>query len=86
MFSSSSVSEETPFSRDEPEVSEESPDERGKDRPILMYIKRVTSLVEGRQVGLREILDVIEHRLRQHGIDQWGISSYFTQTSRGQPP
>jgi hypothetical protein len=50
--------------------------ETGVDPSVILHIRMVTSLIEGRAVGLKEILRMIEGILRQHSIDKAEKVSY----------
>ncbi|MCG7851066.1 MAG: hypothetical protein MIO92_00935 [Methanosarcinaceae archaeon] len=55
------------------------------DKATLVYIKRVTSLIEGRCVGIDEILVMLNKRMRQRSIDKQKRFIYAIHYPRGKP-
>jgi hypothetical protein len=78
-------------SEDCPEVSS-SGDEKSNqqeseillDKVTVVYIKGVTSLIEGREVGIDEILVILNNRMRQRSIDKQKRFIYAINYPRGQ--
>jgi hypothetical protein len=56
------------------------------DDATVGHIQLVTSLVEGRWVGLVEIAAMLDKILRQHSIDSCGRLSYATFCHQKNPP
>jgi len=56
------------------------------DRVIVNHVRMVTSLIEGRNVGLDEIHRMLDNILRQHSIDTAGKSFYGDCGSQKIPP
>jgi hypothetical protein len=55
------------------------------DRVTLVYIKSVTSLIEGRWVSIDEILVMLNNRMRQRSIDKQKRFIYAINYPRGKP-
>ncbi len=58
-------------------LAESSLGENGVDEATVYHIRMVTSLIEGRNVGLAEIYDMLCKILRQHPIDKGKKIPYF---------
>ena len=56
------------------------------DDATVCHIKMVTSLIEGRDVGLDEIFTMLAKILRQHSIDMLGKLAYFAFCHQKGPP
>jgi len=56
------------------------------DQSLLVHLRLVTSLIEGRQVILSEILSMVKRILRQHSLDNLGGSVYQISYSLNLPP
>lgn len=74
-------------------LPESSRDEKGNDDygikvdgTTVCYIQMVTSLVEGRFVGLAEITTMLDKILRQHSIDIDGKLPYGALCHQKDPP
>jgi hypothetical protein len=72
----------------EPLLEEKGNDEGGwpVDGAAVDHIQLVTSLVEGRWVGLSEILTMLEKILRQHSIVIGGKLFYGARCGQKTPP
>jgi hypothetical protein len=46
------------------------------DHPVVVHLKVVTSLIEGRAVAVSEIISMVRRLLRQHSIEWPGDSRY----------
>jgi hypothetical protein len=68
----------------ESRLAESSRDENG-DAPVC-HIRMVTSLIEGRDVGLAEIYAMLDKILRQHSIDTAGKLPYAAHCHQKNPP
>lgn len=53
------------------------------DKATLVYIKGVTSLIEGRCVGIDEILVMLNNKMRQRSIDKQKRFIYAIHYPRG---
>jgi hypothetical protein len=53
------------------------------DKVTLVYIKSVTSLIEGRWVSIDEILVMLNNRMRQRSIDKQKQFIYAINYPRG---
>ncbi|MFO7737635.1 MAG: hypothetical protein R6V46_04115 [Desulfatiglandaceae bacterium] len=51
-------------------------DERGVSRPLLLHIRMVTELVEGRRVAMEDIFRMVDRILRQLSMDKEKRSPY----------
>jgi hypothetical protein len=60
--------------------------ENGIDDTTVNHIRMVTSLIEGRNVGLAEIYDMLCKILRQHSIDMDGKLTYAAFCLHKAPP
>jgi len=71
-----------------PESNRDENDDCGSkiDDEIVCHIQVVTSLVEGRFVGLAEIAAMLDKVLRQHSIDSWGKLPYAALCHQKNPP
>jgi hypothetical protein len=56
------------------------------DPTTLSHIRMVTSMIEGRNVTLVEILSMLESVLRQHSMDLWRKSDYGCPYHGKRPP
>ena len=72
----------------QPLLEEKGNDEGGwpADGAAVEHIQLVTSLVEGRWVGLSEILTMLEKILRQHSIDLAVKMPYGALSRQKNPP
>ena len=55
------------------------------DKVTVVYIKGVTSLIEGRAVSIDEILAMLHNRMRQRSIDKQKQFIYAIHYPRGKP-
>jgi hypothetical protein len=55
-------------------------------QPVIVHLKVVTSLIEGRSVALSEIFAMVRRILRQPSLDSWGITVYQGPYSENLPP
>jgi hypothetical protein len=55
------------------------PDEHRFAAGMVSYVRMVTSLIEGRQVSLMEILAMLERAVRQHSIGRRRRIDYILQ-------
>ena len=53
------------------------------DKATLVYIKGVTGLIEGREVGIDEIIVMLNNRMRQRSIDKQKRFIYAIHYPRG---
>ncbi len=74
-------------------LPESSRDENGHDDcgteindATVCHVQVVTSLIEGRDVGLAEVAAMLHKILRQHSIDILGKLAYFTLCHQKSPP
>lgn len=58
----------------------------GIDPITVLHIQLTTSLIEGRLVGLKEILRMVNHILRQHSIDKRKKMPYRGDRHHPKPP
>ena len=79
--------------RNAPPRSEANPDEKpihssdyGVDQAIIFYIRLTTSLIEGRAIGLEEVIGLIDHILRQHSLDNRENIPYVGPARHQKPP
>jgi hypothetical protein len=56
------------------------------DRTLIVHLRVVTSLIEGRSVALAEIVAMIKRILRQHSLDKWGKRIYEVPYCEHLPP
>lgn len=56
------------------------------DDATVCHIQVVTSLIEGRDVGLAEITAMLDKILRQHSIDIYGKLPYAAPCHQKDPP
>jgi len=57
-----------------------------ENRAIVHHVQMVTSLIEGRKVGLDEIHRMLNDHMRQHSIDSAGKRFYGDLGSQKTPP
>ena len=67
-------------------LAESDRDKNGIDDATVHHIRMVTSLLEGRSVGLAEIYDMLCKILRQHSIDMGGKLTYAAFHLQKTPP
>jgi len=79
--------------RNAPPLSVSSPDEKtinsceyGVEQTTIFHIRLTTSLIEGRTVGLEEVIGMIDHILRQHSIDKRKRIPYLASGRHQKPP
>jgi hypothetical protein len=60
--------------------------EAGVDPNIVLHIQLTTSLIEGRAVGLKEVIGMLERILRQHSIDKRKKVPYRGDRLHAKPP
>jgi hypothetical protein len=60
--------------------------ETGVDPSTVLHIELTTSLIEGRVVGLKEVIEMIERILRQHSIDKGKKVPYRGDRDHTNPP
>ena len=53
---------------------------------IVLHIQLTTSLIEGRSVGLKEVIVMVERILRQHSIDKGKKVPYRVDGHHAKPP
>lgn len=56
------------------------------DRPLIVHLQVVTSLIEGRAVSLAEIASMVKEILRQPSIGKWGKCVYEVPYADKSPP
>lgn len=56
------------------------------DQTLIVHLRVVSSLIEGRSVALAEIVAMIKRILRQHRLDKWGKRLYEVPYSEHWPP
>jgi len=56
------------------------------DQSLIVHLRVVTSLIEGRSVALAEIVAMIKRILRQHSLDKWAKRIYELPYSEHLPP
>jgi len=56
------------------------------DQTLIVHLRVVTSLIEGRSVALAEIVAMIKRILRQPSLDKWGKRLYKVPYSDYLPP
>lgn len=54
--------------------------------PIVKYVRRVVSLIEGRQVSMAEILEMLAQRVRQHSMVRRRRIDQAVDSLHEQPP
>ena len=79
--------------RNAPRLSDSSPDEEtlhsfeyGVDTTTISHIRLTTSLIEGRAVGLQEVIGMIDHILRQLSMYRRGKIPYVGPGRHQKPP
>lgn len=60
--------------------------ESGVDTSLILHIQLTTSLIEGRAVGLPEVIRMIDKILRQRSIDKRKKMPYRVACHHGKPP
>jgi len=53
---------------------------------IVLHIQLTTRLIEGRAVGLEEVMGMIDNILRQHSIDKGKKMPYLGSGYQNRPP
>ena len=54
--------------------------------PIVKYVRRVVSLIEGRQVSMAEVLEMLARRVRQHSMVRRRRIDQAVDSLHEQPP
>jgi len=52
----------------------------------VLHIQLITSLIEGRGVGLKEVIGMVDRILRQHSIDKRKEMPYRGDCHHANPP
>ena len=60
--------------------------ESGVDTSLILHIQLTTSLIEGRAVGLQEVIRMIDKILRQRSIDKRKKMPYRGACHHAKPP
>lgn len=55
------------------------------DQSVIVYLKVVTSLIEGRPVAFSEVISLVQRILRQHSIG-WKPNHLYNASYRDKPP
>jgi hypothetical protein len=72
--------------RDEPKAVEETAMEPSSGEPIIEYVRMVTSLIEGREVSLEEVKEMLKRNSRQHRLWRRRRVDYIVQQLNKGPP
>ena len=70
----------------EPETKEEAMEEYSSDESIIEHVRMVTSLIEGREVSLDEIKEMLKKKQRQHSLTRQRRIDYIVQQLNKDPP
>ena len=54
--------------------------------PLLPYVRLVVNLIEGRQLGRQELLQLLGQVLRQHRIAARSTADYVREDQQQHPP
>lgn len=58
----------------------------GVDKTIIFHIQKVTSLIEGRSIGLQDIINLINKLLRQLSFEKRKKIGYVARYHENRPP
>ena len=58
----------------------------GVDKTMVFHIRMVTSLIEGRSIGLEDIINLMDKILRQHSIEKCQKIGYAARYHENRPP
>jgi len=70
----------------EPETKEDAMTEDSSEESIIEHVRMVTSLIEGREVSLDEIKEMLKQKERQHSLTQQRRVDYLAQKPNKDPP
>jgi hypothetical protein len=70
----------------EPEAQEEAMAEESSNESIIEHVRMVTSLIEGREVSLDEIKEMLKQKKRQHSLTRRRGVDYLVQQLNKNPP
>lgn len=72
--------------QNEQEAEEEQMAEEDKDESIIEHVRMVTSLIEGREVSLEEIKEMLKKKERQHSLTRRRKLDYIVEQLNKDPP
>jgi hypothetical protein len=70
----------------EPEAKEEAMKEESSKESIIEHVRMVTSLIEGREVSLEEIKEMLKKKERQRSLTRRRRVDYLVQQLNKDPP
>jgi hypothetical protein len=70
----------------EPEAKEEAMAEESSKKSIIEHVRMVTSMIEGREVSLDEIKEMLKKKRRQHSLTGQRRVDYLDQHENKDPP
>jgi len=70
----------------EPETKEEAMDERDGKESIIEHVRMATSLIEGREVSLEEIKEMLKQKGKQHSLTRQRRVDYLARKLNKDPP
>jgi len=72
--------------KSEPEAKEEAMEEDSSEESIIEHVRMVTSLIEGREVSIDEIKEMLKQKERQHSLTRQRRVDYLAQKPNKDPP
>ena len=75
-----------PVEAAEPEGKEEEMEKEEGEEPIIEHVRMVTSLIEGREVSLEEIKEMLKKKSRQHSLTGRSELDYLVEQLNKDPP
>jgi len=70
----------------EPEAKEEAMAEESSNESIIEHVRMVTSMIEGREVSLEEVREMLKKKERQRSLTRQRRVDYPTQELNKDPP
>lgn len=70
----------------EPEIKEEAMADESREESIIEHVRMVTSLIEGREVSLDEIKEMLKQKERQRSLTRQRGVGYLGQQLNKDPP
>jgi hypothetical protein len=70
----------------EPETQEEAMAQDNSNESIIEHVRMVTSLIEGREVSLDEIKEMLKQKRKQHSLTRRRRVDYLARHPNKDPP
>jgi len=70
----------------EPETKEEAMEQKESEESIIEHVRMVTSLIEGREVSIYEVKEMLKQKERQHSLTRRRRFDYLVDQLNKDPP